>query len=119
MMPQVITPGRIHGQGIINVNMVPCNRIRGFDPGHLTHIFGKNAGIFPGAFIKSIDMLQLQQTGGGLEVGHAADARVRVFKFFQQIIAHSRIHQGLSHQKLQSQGRESRNSEDKRSGHQR
>ncbi len=47
----------MQGQGLINVNMVPFNRIRNLDTGHIFQHFRQDSDITAYARIKSIDMI--------------------------------------------------------------
>ena len=64
---------RDYGQGVVDVNVVAVLRPGKSDAWHCTQGVSQELGVALGADVERVDVLELQQADGGLEVGHPTD----------------------------------------------
>ena len=118
VMSQVITPVRINRQRIVYINMIPFNRIGGGNAGDVPRFSVRMRAFCRAPSLKASMWSRCRSPMAAWRLDMRLTLRVRVLKFFQQIIPHGRIHQGLPHQLLQPQGGIGCHTEDQRSGQQ-
>ena len=74
-------------QGVVDVNVVVIRRLGNGNPWHGPERRGQELGIGLGPGVEGIDVLELQQANGGLEVCHTADRGLGMTTVLEQLVS--------------------------------